>query len=79
MSSNDDIQEMLMVQITSLKNQLEEQIKKHKLETDKLEKIIKSKNEEIQKLEIQSTWEMAEDNSSMLKDQLEAIKKRIPH
>ena len=75
MSSNDDIQEMFMLQITSLKNQLEEQIKKHKLETDKLEKIIKSKNEEIQKLEIQSTWEMAEDNSSMLKDQLEAIKK----
>ena len=41
MSSNDDIQEMFMLQITSLKNQLEEQIKKHKLETDKLEKIIK--------------------------------------
>ena len=41
MSNNDEIQEMFMNQISSLKNQLEEEIKKHKLETDKLEKIIK--------------------------------------
>ena len=64
-----------MLQITSLKEQLEKEMKQHKSETDKLEKIIKTKNEEIQKLEIQSTWEMAEDNSSMIKDQLEATKK----
>ena len=75
MSNNDEIQEMFMNQISSLKNQLEEEIKKHKLETDKLEKIIKAKNKEIEKLEIKTTWDMAEDNSSIIKDQLEATKK----
>ena len=75
MSEKDDIQEMLMLQITSLKEQLEKEMKQHKSETDKLEKIIKAKNDELQKLEIKSTWEMAEDNSSMIKDQLEATKK----
>ena len=75
MSNNDEIQEMFMNQISSLKNQLEEEIKKHKLETDKLEKIIKAKNKEIEKLEIKTTWDMAEDNSSVIKDQLEATKK----
>ena len=66
---------MFMNQITSLKNQLEEEIKKHKLETDKLEKIIKVKNNEIEKLQTKSTYDMAEDNSSVIKDQLEATKK----
>ena len=75
MSNNDEIQEMFMNQISSLKNQLEEEIKKHKLEKDKLEKIIKAKNKEIEKLEIKTTWDMAEDNSSVIKDQLEATKK----
>ena len=75
MSNNDEITEMFMNQISSLKNQLEEEIKKHKLETDKLEKIIKAKNKEIEKLEIKTTWDMAEDNSSVIKDQLEATKK----
>ena len=75
MSEKDDIQEMLMLQITSLKEQLEKEMKQHKSETDKLDKIIKAKNDELQKLEIKSTWEMAEDNSSMIKDQLEATKK----
>ena len=75
MSNNDEITEMFMNQISSLKNQLEEEIKKHKSETDKLEKIIKAKNKEIEQLEIKSTWDMAEDNSSVIKDQLEATKK----
>ena len=75
MSISDEIQEMFMNQITSLKNQLEEEIKKHKLETDKLEKIIKVKNNEIEKLQTKSTYDMAEDNSSVIKDQLEATKK----
>jgi hypothetical protein len=75
MSNNDEITEMFMNQISSLKNQLEEEIKKHKSETDKLEKIIKAKNKEIEQLEIKSTWDMAEDNSSIIKDQLEATKK----
>jgi len=75
MSVSDEIQEMFMNQITSLKNQFEEEIKKHKLETDKLEKIIKVKNNEIEKLQTKSTYDMAEDNSSVIKDQLEATKK----
>ena len=75
MSADDSLQEMFLTQITSLKNQLEEEIQNHKLETDKLEKIIKAKNKEIEKLESKTTWEMVEDNSSIIKDQLEATKK----
>ena len=72
---SDEIQEMFMNQISSLKTQLEDEMQKHKSETDKLEKIIKAKNKEIEQLQIKATWDMAEDNSSMIKDQLEATKK----
>ena len=62
-------------QITQLKSQLEDEKKKHKSEIDKLEKIIQAKNDEISKLEIKNTWDMVEDNSSILRDQLEAAQK----
>ena len=58
----------LLSQITSLKNQLEEEKKKYKSEIDKLEKIIQTKNQEIEKKEkkekkeIQNPYDLAEDN-----------------
>ena len=62
-------------QISALKTQLEEEKKKHKSEVDKLEKIIQAKNDELEKFQIKNTWDMVEDNSSILRDQLEAIQK----
>ena len=71
MSDNKSLQN----QINQLKTQLEDAKKKHKSEVDKLEKIIQGKNDEISKLEIKNTWDMVEDNSSMLRDQLQAAQK----
>ena len=71
----------LLSQITSLKNQLEEEKKKYKSEIDKLEKIIQTKNQEIEKKEkkekkeIQNPYDLAEDNSTIIKEQLEATQK----
>jgi chromosome segregation ATPase len=62
-------------QISALKTQLEEEKKKHKSEVDKLEKIIQAKNDELEKFQIKNTWDMVEDNTSILRDQLEAIQK----
>ena len=71
MSDNKSIQN----QISQLKSQLEDEKRKHKSEIDKLEKIIQAKNDQISKLEIKNTWDMVEDNSSILRDQLEASQK----
>ena len=71
MSDNKSLQN----QISQLKSQLEDEKRKHKSEIDKLEKIIQAKNDQISKLEIKNTWDMVEDNSSILRDQLEASKK----
>ena len=65
----------LQNQISQLKSQLEDEKRKHKSEIDKLEKIIQAKNDQISKLEIKNTWDMVEDNSSILRDQLEASQK----
>ena len=71
MSDNKSLQN----QISQLKSQLEDEKRKHKSEIDKLEKIIQAKNDQISKLEIKNTWDMVEDNSSILRDQLEASQK----
>ena len=71
MSDNKSLQN----QISQLKSQLEDEKRKHKSELDKLEKIIQAKNDQISKLEIKNTWDMVEDNSSILRDQLEASQK----
>ena len=71
MSDNKSLQN----QISQLKSQLEHEKRKHKSEIDKLEKIIQAKNDQISKLEIKNTWDMVEDNSSILRDQLEASQK----
>ena len=72
--SIENIQNNLIQQIASMQMEFAEEKKNLKAEIDKLEKIIQSKNNELEKCEIASTWEMAENNNSILKDQLEATK-----
>ena len=72
--SIENIQNNLIQQIASMQMEFAEEKKNLKAEIDKLEKIIQSKNQELEKCEIASTWEMAENNNSILKDQLEATK-----
>ena len=75
MSTVEDIQKNLVEKIASMQFEFEEQKKSFKSEIEKLENIIKAKNDEIDKLQIGSTWEMAENRDSILKDQLEALQK----
>ena len=70
-----NIQNNLIQKIADMEFEFEEQKKNFKSEIEKLEKIIQSKNQEIEKLQVGSQWEMAENNDSMLKDQLDALKK----
>lgn len=70
-----NIQNNLIQKIADMEFEFEEQKKSFKSEIEKLEKIIQSKNQEIEKLQVGSQWEMAENNDSMLKDQLDALKK----
>ena len=65
----------LQNQITQLKSQLEEEKKKHKSETEKLEKIIQAKNNEIEQYKSKDTYDMVENSSSVILDQLNATKK----
>ena len=75
MSTVEDIQKNLVEKIASMQFEFEEQKKSFKSEIEKLENIINAKNEEIEKLQIGNTWEMAENRDSILKDQLEALQK----
>ena len=75
MSTIEDIQNNLIQQIATMKMEFEEEKKNLKAEISKLEKIIQAKNQELEKHEITSTWEMAESSDSILKDQLEATQK----
>ena len=74
MSTVEDIQKNLVEKIASMQFEFEEQKKGFKAEIEKLENIIKSKNEELDNLKIGSTWEMAENNDQILKDQLNATR-----
>ena len=65
----------LQNQINQLKSQLEEEKKKHKSETEKLEKIIQAKNNEIEQYKSKDTYDMVENSSSVILDQLNATKK----
>ena len=75
MSTIEDIQKNLIDKIASMEMEFAEKEKALKAEIDKLEKIIQIKNQKLEKMEISSTWEMAENSDSILKDQLEATKK----
>ena len=72
MSTVEDIQKNLIEKIAQMQFEFEEQKKLHKAEIDKLEKIIKSKNDQLETAQINSTWDMVEDRNSIMKDQLEA-------
>ena len=74
MSTVEDIQKNLVEKIASMQFEFEEQKKGFKAEIEKLESIIKSKNEELDNLKIGSTWEMAENTDQILKDQLDATR-----
>ena len=75
MSTVEDIQNNLVAKIAEMQFEFEEQKKNFKAEIDKLEKIIKAKNQEIEKLQTTSSWEVTENNDLLIKDQLEAVKK----
>jgi hypothetical protein len=75
MSTVEDIQNNLVAKIAEMQFEFEEQKKNFKAEIDKLEKIIKAKNQEIEKLQTTSSWEVAESSDLLIKDQLEAVKK----
>ena len=75
MSTVEAIQKNLVEKIATMQFEFEEQKKNFKAEIEKLEKIIQAKNQQLDKLQITNTWDMAENSDSILKDQLEAVKK----
>ena len=72
--SIENIQNNLIQQIATMQMEFADEKKNLQAEISKLEKIIQAKNQEIEKREIASTWEMAEDSNSFMKDQLEATR-----
>ena len=76
MSTVEDIQKNLVEKIAQMQFEFEEEKKNFKSEIDKLEKIIQAKNQQLEKHQIASSWDMADSGSdALLKDKLEALQK----